>query len=207
MPPGAGRSLFAAGSRHSPCCLPPVNGQVAGSLKLHGNWRRPRPAHRAALHDAAHDLTSGPAEVIYAWSTTCATKPSSPRSQPTKPSGMNPPPAQPSPKSPRTGRTRHPEHHRPRRISPGGVISRPHILVVNAAIMVILSAGQHLAREPTANGHVRASIRAKWIHKTANSGTFRVEACLVSGSSLGLQRPAVAESIRCSYDKHVRTRC
>jgi len=36
-----------------------------------------------------------------------------------------------------------PEHHRPRRTSTGGVISCTHILTINAAIVLILSAGQH----------------------------------------------------------------
>jgi len=76
----------------------------------------------------------------------------SPRSPPTKPSSTNPPPAQPSPKSPQT------EHHPdtpnttdPAGQSTGGVITCPHILTANAAIVLILSAGQQPTRRHQAS--------------------------------------------------------
>jgi hypothetical protein len=101
MPPGASRSLFCRRLAALALLFATCERSGRRSLRLHGNWRPARPAHRSALHDAAHDRHPAtrspsfikPAEVIYAWSTTCATKPSSPRSPSTKPSWMNPPPA------------------------------------------------------------------------------------------------------------------
>ena len=81
-----------------------------------------------------------PVTAIRARSTTSRSRPSSPRSPPTRPSSTK----SATPSSPKSRQAEHhpDKHERHRRTSTGGVISRPHVLTVNAAIVLILNVGQ-----------------------------------------------------------------